>query len=116
MRDLSACKAGCAQCWDAPCLGKLQGWQPTPDLLPTYGELHPEPGSASLLVQITKVVIPPPKEGKARDYAFVHFADPTVVAKLIEDCERGEKPQLEGQPLEVGGVLGSGLKSTGLVS
>ena len=52
-------------------------------------------------LQITKVVIPPPKEGKARDYAFVHFADSSVVAKLIEDCERGEKPQLEGAPLEV---------------
>ena len=51
--------------------------------------------------QITKVVIPPPKDGKARDYAFVHFADAAVVAKLIEDCERGEKPQLEGTPLEV---------------
>ena len=52
-------------------------------------------------LQITKVVIPPPKEGKARDYAFVHFADSSVVARLIEDCERGEKPQLEGAPLEV---------------
>ena len=52
-------------------------------------------------VQITKVVIPPPKDGKARDYAFVHFADAAVVAKLIEDCDRGEKPQLEGAPLEV---------------
>ena len=51
--------------------------------------------------QVTAVVHPPPRDGKRRDYCFVHFADHAVVQKLIADGASGNKPQLEGVALDV---------------
>lgn len=51
--------------------------------------------------QVTAVVHPPPRDGKRRDYCFVHFADHAVVQKLIADGASGNKPQLEGAALDV---------------
>ncbi|KAK9807940.1 hypothetical protein WJX73_004990 [Symbiochloris irregularis] len=51
--------------------------------------------------EVTAVVHPPPRDGKRRDYCFVHFADHAVVQKLIADGASGNKPQLEGTALDM---------------
>ena len=56
-------------------------------------------------LQVTKVVQPPPRDGKKREYAFVHFADHSVVEQLISNSERGVKPTLDGNALEVTHLL-----------
>lgn len=53
------------------------------------------------MLQVTGVVQPPPRDGKRRDYCFVHFADHSVVERLIADGEKGVKPQLDGNALDV---------------
>ena len=66
------------------------GWNPA--------QHAPDPARA---VQVSKVVIPPPKDGRSRDYAFVEFGDAQVSSHIVESCERGQKPMLDGTPLEV---------------
>ena len=50
---------------------------------------------------MSKVTIPPPKDGRTRDYAFVEFADSQTASSIIDGCERGQKPSFEGSSLEV---------------
>ena len=47
------------------------------------------------------MVQPPPRDGKRRDYCFVHFADHSAVERLIADGAKGNKPELDGNPLDV---------------
>ena len=54
-----------------------------------------------MLFQVTSVVQPAPRDGKKRDYAFVHFADHSVVERLISDSNKGVKPSLDGIALDV---------------
>jgi hypothetical protein len=52
--------------------------------------------------QVTKVFIPAAKPDKPlREYGFVHFTERSVVDKLIADAEKGVKPELDGNTLEV---------------
>lgn len=55
----------------------------------------------AIMMQVTAVVQPSPRDGKKRDYCFVHFADHSVVEQLIADSDRGSKPNLDGNSLEV---------------
>ena len=56
--------------------------------------------------QVTKVVIPPARADKPnREFGFVHFGERAVVEKLVADAEKGIKPALEGNTLEVRGLL-----------
>lgn len=57
-------------------------------------------------LQVTRVTIPPPKDGKTRDYAFVEFADSQIASSIIDGCERGQKPSMEGSSLEVSQLPG----------
>lgn len=54
-----------------------------------------------MAAQVTRVVQPPPRDGKKREYAFVHFADHSVVEQLISNNDRGIKPEIDGNPLDV---------------
>ena len=54
------------------------------------------------MLQVTAVVQPAPRDGKRRDYAFVHFADHSVVERLISESDKGNRPSLDGTTLEVG--------------
>lgn len=51
--------------------------------------------------EVTRVVQPPPRDGKKREYAFVHFADHSVVEQLISNNDRGIKPEIDGNPLDM---------------
>ena len=53
------------------------------------------------LLQVVRVTIPPPKDGKPRDYAFVEFQDAQIAASIVDSCEKGQKPSLDGYSLEV---------------
>ena len=49
------------------------------------------------------MVIPPARPDKPnREFGFVHFSERTVVEKLVADAEKGIKPTLDGNTLEVG--------------
>lgn len=52
-------------------------------------------------LQVSKVVIPPAKDGKERNYGFVHFEDRSVVASLVSNAEKGIKPSIDGTQLDV---------------
>lgn len=53
-------------------------------------------------VQVTKVSIPPARPDKPnREFGFVHFTERSVVEKLVADAEKGTKPSLDGNTLEV---------------
>ena len=55
-----------------------------------------------LMLQVTKVVIPPAKPDKPnREFGFIHFAEKETVDKLIADAAQGTKPELDGKTLEV---------------
>lgn len=57
---------------------------------------------ARVVVQVTKVVIPPAKPDKPnREFGFIHFAAKETVDKLIADAGQGTKPEMEGKTLEV---------------
>ena len=60
--------------------------------------------------QVTKVVIPAAKEGRPhREFGFVHFADRATAVKLVDDAEKGVKPSLDGNTLEVRACRAAGL-------
>eukprot|EP00884_Botryococcus_braunii_P004126 jgi/Botrbrau1/13714/Bobra.250_2s0011.1 len=50
---------------------------------------------------VSKVVIPPAKDGKERNYGFVHFDDRNIVTTLVSNSEKGIKPSLDGNQLEI---------------
>ena len=53
-------------------------------------------------LQVTKVVIPPSRPDKPnREFGFVHFSERSVVEKLVQDAEKGTKPSLDSNTLEV---------------
>jgi hypothetical protein len=52
-------------------------------------------------LQVSKVVIPPSRDGKERNYGFIHFEDRAVVTQLVANSEKGVKPSLDGNELEV---------------
>ena len=53
--------------------------------------------------QVVKVVMPAAKEGRPhREYGFVHFNERATAVKLVDDAEKGIKPSLDGNTLEVG--------------
>lgn len=55
---------------------------------------------------MVKVVIPAAKEGRPhREYGFVHLSERATAVKLVDDAEKGVKPSLDGNRLEVGVVL-----------
>ncbi|KAK9905524.1 hypothetical protein WJX75_001554 [Coccomyxa subellipsoidea] len=52
--------------------------------------------------EVTKVVIPPSRPDKPnREFGFVHFSERSVVEKLVQEAEKGTKPSLDGNTLEV---------------
>ena len=52
------------------------------------------------------MVIPAAKEGRPhREYGFVHLSERATAVKLVDDAEKGVKPSLDGNTLEVGVVL-----------
>ncbi|EIE23761.1 RNA-binding domain-containing protein [Coccomyxa subellipsoidea C-169] len=52
--------------------------------------------------EVTKVVIPPSRPDKPnREFGFVHFSERSVVEKLVQDAEKGTKPSLDSNTLEV---------------
>ena len=47
--------------------------------------------------------MPAAKEGRPhREYGFVHFTERATAVKLVDDAEKGIKPSLDGNTLEVG--------------
>ena len=49
------------------------------------------------------MVIPPARPDKPnREFGFVHFSERATVEKLVADAEKGVKPTLDGNTLEVG--------------
>ncbi|KAK9837452.1 hypothetical protein WJX81_003692 [Elliptochloris bilobata] len=52
--------------------------------------------------EVVKVVMPAAKEGRPhREYGFVHFTERATTVKLVDDAEKGIKPSLDGNTLEV---------------
>ena len=51
------------------------------------------------------MVIPPARPDKPnREFGFVHFSERATVEKLVADAEKGVKPTLDGNTLEVGHI------------
>uniref|UniRef100_A0A0E0J0B3 RRM domain-containing protein n=1 Tax=Oryza nivara TaxID=4536 RepID=A0A0E0J0B3_ORYNI len=94
--------------WEKACINKIV-WtrvQPSIEMVKTiYVKNLPENASKEKIKEIfekhgevTKVVLPPAKDGHKRDFGFVHFAERSSALKAVKGSEKYE---FDGQVLEV---------------
>uniref|UniRef100_A0A0E0R6F2 RRM domain-containing protein n=1 Tax=Oryza rufipogon TaxID=4529 RepID=A0A0E0R6F2_ORYRU len=94
--------------WEKACINKIV-WtrvQPSIEMVKTiYVKNLPENASKEKIKEIfekhgevTKVVLPPAKDGHKRDFGFVHFAERSSALKAVKGSEKYE---FNGQVLEV---------------